>query len=107
MTHDNQTPLAKSNKAATGLSASTCYALSPELLETVKEWTPANRKPIHDLVNSALSVGIAETAKALCVHPGYVLSWMPRRLQNGKIDAGWEPSGGFISAALARIGYSA
>ena len=58
-------------------------------------------RPIHELLREAVRLGEAKTAGLLCCHSGFVISWFPRRLPDGRIDSGWEPSGGFIGAALA------
>lgn len=58
-------------------------------------------KPMHELLRETIRLGERRTAELLWCHPGFVVSWFPRRLLDGRIDSGWEPSGGFIGAALA------
>ena len=60
-------------------------------------------KPLDDLL--ALTTDELATAPRLAVYPEFVRQWRPRprELPDGRsiIEPGWEPSAGFIAAALA------
>lgn len=60
-------------------------------------------KPIEELI--ALTADEHAAAAALSVFPEFVVSWRPRErhLPDGRtiIEPGWEPSAGFVAAALA------
>lgn len=60
-------------------------------------------KPIQELI--ALTADETATAPKLCVHPNFIRQWRPRSrvLPDGRtiVEPGWEPSSGFIAAALA------
>jgi len=62
---------------------------------------PTATKPIHDLLREVMVVGAPLAAAMLSVSVEFVLSWFPYARSDGKIEMGWEPSGGFIAAALA------
>lgn len=57
-------------------------------------------KPIHELLCETIRLGEPRTARLLGCHVGFVVSWFPRKHPDGRIESGWEPSGGFVGAAL-------
>jgi hypothetical protein len=57
-------------------------------------------KPIEELI--ALTTDENTSARRLGCDPEFVVQWRPRKhWQTGRIEPGWEPSAGFIAAALA------
>lgn len=63
-----------------------------------------NKKPIHELIERVVRLGIDECSRRLSCHRGFVISWLPRETPKlDRFEPGWEPSGGFISGALAYL----
>lgn len=58
-------------------------------------------KPIHELLRETIRLGEPMTAHLLVCDPRFIISWFPRRLPDDRLEPGWEPSSGFIAAALA------
>lgn len=60
-------------------------------------------KPIDELI--ALTADEHATAPRIGVYPEFIRSWRERerKLNDGRtiIESGWEPSAGFVAAALA------
>lgn len=61
-------------------------------------------KPIHQLLRETIKIGENRTAQLLGCYQEFVASLFPRFMPDGRLDSGWEPSGGFIGAALAILG---
>jgi hypothetical protein len=63
---------------------------------------PVAKKPLHELLFEAIRLGEELTAALLCCSREYVAFWFPYvRKIDGGIELGYEPSMGFIAAALA------
>ena len=63
--------------------------------------TARSEKPIHELLREVVRLGELRVTKLLWCYPEFVVSWFPKKLPNGQICAGAEPSAGFIGVALA------
>lgn len=57
-------------------------------------------KPHDELLAATDAVGHEMAAKALYCNPRFIASWFPRKGPDGRTVTGWEPSGGFMAAAL-------
>lgn len=62
--------------------------------------TARPEKPIHELLREVVRLGESRVSKLLWCYPEFVASWFPKKLPNGQMCAGVEPSAGFIGAAL-------
>lgn len=49
-------------------------------------------KPINELVAITLEIGEEKVSQILSCHLGFVHSWLPKQMPNGRIETGWEPS---------------
>lgn len=62
-------------------------------------------KPTDELIAFVNFAGADDVARKLSVSVEFVRSWLPRQreLEDGRtiIEPGWQPSTGFIAAALA------